>query len=78
MSRRTQIVLTDRQHAFLFEEKQRTGLSLAELVRRAIDETYRAASRQRVPGVELSLGLWRRPDAGAIGRRVERRARFRP
>jgi hypothetical protein len=78
MSRRTQIVLTDRQHAFLLEEKLRTGVSLAELVRRAIDETYRAASRPRVPGVEFTLGVWRRPDAGAIGRRLERRARLGP
>jgi hypothetical protein len=69
MSRRTQIVLTDRQHAFLMAERARTGLPLAELVRRAIDTVYRPHSRERVRGVELSLGLWRRPDAAVVGRR---------
>lgn len=69
MSRRTQIVLSDRQHAFLLQESGRTGLSLAELVRRAVDATYRPGSRPRVPGYEVSLGIWRRPDAAAVGRR---------
>jgi hypothetical protein len=37
MSRRTQITLKDRQHRLLLEESVRTGLSMAELVRRAVD-----------------------------------------
>jgi hypothetical protein len=41
MSRRTHLTLSDRQHAFLQSEAGRTGLSMAELVRRAIDFTYR-------------------------------------
>ena len=69
MSHRTQITLTDRQHVFLLDEKERTGLAVAELVRRAIDSTYRPHSRERVHGLELSLGLWRRPDAAVVGRR---------
>ncbi|HKI91421.1 MAG TPA: hypothetical protein VJ986_03895 [Gaiellaceae bacterium] len=69
MSRRTQIVLTDRQHAFLLEESRRTGLPLAELVRRAVDRTYRPAARPTVKGYEVSVGLWRRPDAAIVGRR---------
>jgi hypothetical protein len=69
MSRRTQITLTDRQHAFLLDERARTGLPMAELVRRAIDTVYRPHSRDRVGGLELSLGLWRRPDAAVVGRR---------
>jgi hypothetical protein len=69
VSRRTQIVLTDRQHAFLLDESSRTGLSLAELVRRAIDTTYRPHGRERLPGLELSVGVWRRPDAAVAGRR---------
>jgi hypothetical protein len=69
MSRRTQIVLTDRQHAFLCSESARTGLPLAELVRRAIDGTYRPHERETVRGYELSLGLWKRPDAAVVGRR---------
>jgi hypothetical protein len=73
MSRRTQITLTDRQHAYLLGESERTGLSLAELVRRAIDSVYRPHVRPRVPGYELSLGFWRRPDAAVVGRRNVRR-----
>jgi len=73
MSRKTQLTLTDRQHAFLIGESVRTGLSMAELVRRAIDRVYRPALRPKVPGYELSLGLWKRPDAAIVGRRTERR-----
>ena len=69
MSRRTQITLTDRQHAFLLSESDRTGLSLAELVRRSIDHVYRPPLRERVDGYEISFGLWRRPDAAIVGRR---------
>jgi hypothetical protein len=71
MSRRTQITLTDRQHAVLVHESKRTGLSLAELVRRAVDGTYRPFDRPRVGGFELSLGVWRRPDAALAGRRTK-------
>jgi hypothetical protein len=73
MSRKTQITLTDRQHAFLVGEAERTGLAMAELVRRAIDRVYRPELRPKVPGLELSLGVWKRPDAAIIGRRRERR-----
>ena len=69
MSRRTQITLTDRQHAFLVSEAVRTGLSMGELVRRAVDRTYRPFDRQRLSGFELNLGLWKRPDAAVAGRR---------
>jgi hypothetical protein len=72
MSRRTQITLTDRQHAFLRDERERTGLPLAELVRRAVDQVYRPHSRSRVEGLELSVGVWRRPDAAVVGRRPDR------
>ncbi|HET7571287.1 MAG TPA: hypothetical protein VFJ77_01315 [Gaiellaceae bacterium] len=69
MSRRTQITLSDRQHAFLMNEAERTGLSLAELVRRALDTVYRPHRRERVRGFEFSLGIWERPDAAVVGRR---------
>ena len=69
MSRRTQITLSDRQHAFLMSEADRTGLSLAELVRRALDTVYRPHRRERVRGFEFSLGVWERPDAAVVGRR---------
>jgi hypothetical protein len=73
MSRKTQLTLTDRQHAYLLGESIRPGLSMAELVRRAIDKVYRPGLRSKVPGYELSLGLWKRPDAAVVGRRRERR-----
>ena len=69
MSRRTQVTLTDRQHAFLVGEALRTGLSLAELVRRAVDRTYRPRLRPKVGGLELSVGVWRQPNAAVAGRR---------
>jgi hypothetical protein len=73
MSRKTQLTLTDRQHAFLVGESSRTGLSMAELVRRAIDGTYRPAVRPKVDGYEVSVGWWKRPDAAIVGRRRSRR-----
>jgi hypothetical protein len=73
MSRKTQVTLTDRQHAFLADEAHRTDLSMAELVRRAIDTVYRPEQRPRADGYELSVALWRRPDAALIGRRRSRR-----
>jgi hypothetical protein len=75
LSRRTQITLTDRQHLFLRDESERTGLPMAELIRRAVDTTYRPFSRPRLRGFELSLGMWREPDAALAGRRVSRRHR---
>ncbi len=66
-------MLTDRQHAYLRGEAERTGLSLAELVRRAVDSVYRPGSRSRVAGLEVSVGVWRRPDAAVVGRRPARR-----
>jgi hypothetical protein len=77
MSRRTHVTLSDRQHAFLADEADRTGLSVAELVRRAIDYAYRPDARPRLRGFEISLGAWRKPDGvAAIGRRTGRRWRI--
>lgn len=73
MSRRTQITLTDRQHAFLLEESFRTGLSMAELVRRAVDAVYRPHQRPRLRGYLVSVGVWERPDAAVVGRRPRTR-----
>jgi hypothetical protein len=73
MSRRTQVTLTDRQHAFLRDEAARTGLSMAELIRRALDTSFRPHARLRLRGVEVSLGVWSRPDAAIAGRRPPQR-----
>lgn len=64
-----QITVTDRQHGILRDESERTGLSMSELIRRAIDGTYRPGTRVRLRGMELNLGLFREPDAAAVGRR---------
>jgi hypothetical protein len=69
MSRKTQITLEDGQHELLKAEAAVSGLSMAELIRRAVDHTYRPWVRPRVKGYEVSLSLWRSPDAAVIGRR---------
>jgi hypothetical protein len=63
------VTLTDAQHAFLFAEAHRTGLSVAELVRRALDASYRPDERPRLRGFDVSFGVWRSPDAAVAGRR---------
>ena len=68
MSRKTQITLTDRQHQLLLEESVRSSVSMAELVRRAIDTVYRPQTRPLLRGYQLNLGLLRAPDAAIIGR----------
>jgi len=68
MSRSVHFTLTDRQHAFLVEESVRTGLSMAELARRAIDSTYRPKLRPIVAGFHVNMGLTRGPDAAVVGR----------
>ena len=69
MSQRFHVLLTTRQHSLLNDEASRTGLPVAELIRRAVDKTYRPYVRPTVRGVEVSLGVWRRPDAAVAGRR---------
>jgi hypothetical protein len=76
MSERAHIIFTDRQKARLVDESLRTGLSMCELVRRAVDAAYRPGSRTTVHGFELSLGLWREPDAAIVGRRPQGRRRL--
>ena len=72
LSQRFHVLLTTRQHAVLNDEASRTGLPVAELIRRAVDKTYRPHLRPTVRGVEVSVGLWRRPDAAVAGRRPKR------
>jgi len=71
MSRRTQVTFTDRQHAMLIDESNRTGLPMAELVRRSVDRAFRPVPRQPLlRGFELSVALWRELDAAFAARRV--------
>lgn len=59
MSHRTQITLTDRHYERLRSEAARSGLSLAELVRRAIEQSYGAADHtQMLDVLEGSFGAW--------------------
>jgi hypothetical protein len=60
--------LTDRQHQLLVDESIRSSLSMAELVRRAIDSTYRPLTRPLVRGYHVNLGLQRAVDPAMIGR----------
>lgn len=70
---RFHVILSERQHRFLEDESRRTGLSMGELLRRALDSTYRLHTRPRLTGVEVSFGIWRRPDAAIAGRRPSTR-----
>jgi hypothetical protein len=74
VSRRTQITFTDRQHALLVDESNRTGLSMAELVRRSVDRTLRPVSRRRLlRDFGLIVGVAVEPSAAAAARRVRPR-----
>jgi hypothetical protein len=68
MSRRFQLTLTDAQYAYLTRASERTSLSVAELIRRALDEKYPANGGFR-PGREFTLSVWRRPSAWEQNRR---------
>ena len=69
MTRRLQISLTDRQYDVLNREANRTGLSMAELLRRLVDRAWTPGSRPKVGGFEVSVGVWKKPDAAIAGRR---------
>jgi hypothetical protein len=70
MHMRTHVLLEEEQYRYLVGESLRTGLSRSELVRRAVDETYRPEVRRRVRGFDIGFGIWRSPDASVAGRRV--------
>lgn len=72
MAHRIQITLTDAQYAFLDAEADHSSVSIAELVRRAIDTTYALAEPPRIRVIEHSAGrrAGRRIDGG---RATERR-----
>jgi hypothetical protein len=59
MSHRTQITLPDAQYARLREESARTGVGLAELVRRALGTTYGSGSTSKAKeNLAASFGAW--------------------
>jgi hypothetical protein len=58
MAHRTQITLTDAQYEALVQRSARTGLSLAELTRRALDSTYRLPADPASDAIGASFGAW--------------------
>jgi hypothetical protein len=56
MAHRIQITLTDAQYAFLDEEADRSSVSIAELIRRAVDTTYALAEPPRLRVIEHTTG----------------------
>jgi hypothetical protein len=65
--------LTDAQYARLRDESARTGLSLAELVRRALDGRYGGLSKDdRLRLLDGAFGAWvdRAEDGAAFVERV--------
>jgi hypothetical protein len=69
MGIRFNVILEPRQYEYLCAEANRSSLSVAELIRRALDRAYAFDEERRQRGVELSVGVWRRPDAAVVGRR---------
>jgi hypothetical protein len=69
MSRRFTMFLEDAQYDALTAEAWRSSLSMAELIRRAIDRSLDLDSARRTNGLEVSFGVWKRPDAAVVGRR---------
>ena len=66
MSHRTQITLTDEQYERLVDESSRSGLALAELVRRALDQTYGATeSAEMLEVLDATFGRWTSEGDGA-------------
>jgi hypothetical protein len=56
-------MLTDTQYARLRDEASRSGRSLAELVRRALDERYEAVSQtDRLRLLDSAFGGWAHRD----------------
>jgi hypothetical protein len=71
MSHRLQIMITHEQHVFLDAEAFRSSVSVAELIRRAIDTVYAPLGPHRVQVISHTLGrrsgvaLDRQPASGS-------------
>lgn len=71
---RRQITLTDAQYARLRDESTKSGRSLAELVRRALDERYDPVSKtDRLRLLDSAFGAW--ADRSETGAEFVERAR---
>lgn len=59
MAHRTQIMISDHQYRVLRDESERSGMSLAELVRRALARSYGEVSlSERLATLDRSFGGW--------------------
>ena len=56
MARRTQITLDDEQYKKLQAMSHQTGLSMSELIRRAVDRTYIVGANA---ALDESFGAWK-------------------
>lgn len=68
-----QITLEDGQYERLRQEAERTGASLAELVRRAVDAQYRRdlSTEEKLRVAERTAGIWSDEQAEEWYRRRE-------
>jgi hypothetical protein len=64
MSRRFHLHLTDAQYERLTAESRRSSVSVAELIRRAIDEHAPLGAESRIRTHEVSVRFARWPAAG--------------
>jgi hypothetical protein len=63
MSHRTQITLTDDQYERLLDESARSGLPIAVLVHRAVDQSYVQTNRNElIAAINSSFGVWTNRD----------------
>ena len=74
-----QITLDDRQYERLRQEAERTGASLAELIRRALDEKYRRelTLEEKLQILDRTAGLWSEEQAREWERAQEKSRRSR-
>jgi Ribbon-helix-helix protein, copG family len=71
---RTQITLTDAQYTRLRDESAKSGRSLAELIRRALDARYETVSQvDRLRLLDSAFGGW--SDRGETGAEFVERVR---
>ena len=69
MSQRFHITLTDRQFVYLSRASERTSISIAELIRRAVEDKYHPSGDGLRSHSEFTVAVWRRPLDGDRGRR---------
>ncbi|HLL87467.1 MAG TPA: CopG family transcriptional regulator [Thermoleophilaceae bacterium] len=67
MGHRTQITLTDEQYADLKRRAERTGATMAELIRRAVAASYGEGATFDQQALDDSFGAWGERDYDGAG-----------